>query len=326
MADAGKLKQVNTALLRQAMRGGGEYSKNDLARETGLSFPTVSRIIDELAETGELRETGAAASTGGRCAKQYALDPAFRLFLCMRLEGYTLRHFVCDLAGARLEEQTTDCRDGILQAINTLLMRVRARYPQLAAVALGFAGTMRDGKAMDAFGYPELRGVSLKSYLEDKAGLPAAAERDMHLVSAGYCACAADKPRALVCVYLGDTGMGASVALDGRAFRGANEFAGELHYLPIKNNLEYARTHFAGADMVAYYMQVIRAYAVLVNPDRVVLYENELLAGKVDRIRAACEKTLPPQAMPVIELSDTFVRDYEAGLLALAHGLVREDV
>ena len=87
MADAGRLKQVNMTLIREAMRGGGEHSKNELARRTGLSFPTVSRIVDDLVEAGEAKETGTAASTGGRCAKQYALDPAYRLFLCLRLEG-----------------------------------------------------------------------------------------------------------------------------------------------------------------------------------------------------------------------------------------------
>lgn len=47
MADAGKLKRENTALLRQAMQH-GSAGKNDLARLTHLSFPTVSRIVDEM--------------------------------------------------------------------------------------------------------------------------------------------------------------------------------------------------------------------------------------------------------------------------------------
>ena len=55
--------------------------------------------------------------------------------------------------------------------------------------------------------------------------------------------------------------------------------------------------------MVAYYMQVIRAYAALLNPDRVVLYDDPLISGKAERIRNACAQTLPPQALPVIELS-----------------------
>lgn len=326
MADAGRLKQENTRLLRAAMQNGINYSKNELARQTGLSFPTVSRIVDELVKEGELRETGAAASTGGRCAKQYARDPAFRLFLCMRLEGRRLYWFVSDLADTRLEQDTVECREGILQTIDTLLMRVRARYPRLAAVSMGFAGTMKDGKVAEAFGYPELRGVSLKAYLSERAGVPVAAARDMQVVAAGYAARSKHPPRAAACIYLGQAGIGAAVVLDGRVWCGASDFAGELHYLPIKNNLEYAQTRFAGADMTAYYMQVIRAYAALLNPDRVVLYENELLAGKVDRIRYACRQKLPAQAMPEIEVSDAFEQDYAAGLLAMAQEIMEETI
>ena len=73
MADAGKLKRENTALLRQAMQH-GSAGKNDLARLTHLSFPTVSRIVDEMVERGEAQEIGTAASTGGRCAMQYRLN------------------------------------------------------------------------------------------------------------------------------------------------------------------------------------------------------------------------------------------------------------
>ncbi len=40
MADTGKLKRENTALLRQAIQH-GSAGKNDLARLTHLSFPTV---------------------------------------------------------------------------------------------------------------------------------------------------------------------------------------------------------------------------------------------------------------------------------------------
>lgn len=67
MADTGKLKRENTALLRQAMQN-GSAGKNDLARLTHLSFPTVSRIVDEMVERGEAQEIGTAASTGGDAA------------------------------------------------------------------------------------------------------------------------------------------------------------------------------------------------------------------------------------------------------------------
>ncbi len=311
MADTGKLKRENTAPLRQAMQN-GSAGKNDLARLTHLSFPTVSRIVDEMVERGEAQEIGTAASTGGRCAMQY------RLFLCLRLEQDTLHWFVCDLDGTPLEQEQQTCSGDVRELLDTLLMRVRARYPRLAAVVLGFAGTMHNGIVTESFGYPELRGVSLSAYLRDKTGLPCMAARDMQVVAAGYAAQYTPTPKAVVCIYIGKLGAGAGIVLDGKVWGGAAGFAGELHYLPIKHNLEYAQNHFAGADMSDYFTKVICGCAALINPDRVVLYADSRLTDKVSQIRESCAQALPEQAMPVIELSRSFEQDYTRGLFTLA--------
>lgn len=324
MADATGLRRINTELVRNALRQGGTKSKNDLARETGLSFPTVSRTVDALVQLGELREAGAAASTGGRCAQRYARDPRFRVMLCARLEGQRLSYEVRDLDGAVLERTELPHEGTVLQMLDKMAAQVREAYPNLGGAALGVDCPLQGGVVGESVSYPELAGVSLSERLGRAAGVPAAAVRDVHLASTGYCARENGWDGVTVCIYLGPSGMGASTVVGGKAFEGASAFAGELHYLPIKNNLEYAKTHFAGADMVAYYMQVIRAYAALINPARVVLYENPLLEGRVDRIRRACAQTLPAQAVPEILLSHGFREDYNAGLFRLASELTEE--
>lgn len=324
MADATGLRKINTELVRRALRQGGVMSKNDLARETGLSFPTVSRTVDALVQLGELRDAGAAASTGGRCAQRYERDPRFRVMLCARLEGRRLFYEVRDLDGAVLEQGEQARSASLLQMLDSMAGQVREQYPNLGGAVLGVDCSIRSGVACETIGYQELLGVDLADRLRQAAGVPAAAVRDMHLASAGYCVRQDGWDGVAVCIYLGPSGMGASIVTGGKAFEGASAFAGELHYLPIKNNLEYAQTHFAGADLVAYYMQVIRAYAALVNPARVILYDNPLLAGKVERIRRACAQTLPAHAVPEIVLSHGFREDYDAGLFRLASELTEE--
>ena len=67
MADNAQVRRENESLLRESLRGGA-YSKNELAHRTGLSFPTVGRIVDDMVSSGEAAASGEAASTGGRCA------------------------------------------------------------------------------------------------------------------------------------------------------------------------------------------------------------------------------------------------------------------
>jgi len=94
----------------------------------------------------------------------------------------------------------------------------------------------------------------------------------MIVASKGYCARCKELPQSTVCIYLGRSGIGAGISIGVNVWQGASEFAGELHYLPINENLEYAVILFKGVDMVIYYGKIIRSYAALLNPERVVLY------------------------------------------------------
>ena len=256
---------------------------------------------------------------------QYALEPGYRVFLCLRLEECTLRWFVCDLAGSMLERGQEECAADILSDLDTLVMRVKARYPRLGAVSMGFAGTMKDGVVNETFCYPELRGVNLRAHLYDIVKLPVAVLRDMQLVAAGYAARRTRAPQAAVCIYIGGGGIGAGLVLDGRVWEGAHGFAGELHFLPIEHNMEYSKTHFVGADMADYCTRTICACAALLNPDSVVLYADPLLDGVSERVRAKCAALLPPLALPRIELSQEFTTDYETGLITLARRAAEEE-
>ena len=81
------VKQLNKERIRAYMGKHESASKSQIARELGLSFPTVGRLIDELCSDGELTEQGAGSSTGGRCACLYELNPLFSLYLLVQVES-----------------------------------------------------------------------------------------------------------------------------------------------------------------------------------------------------------------------------------------------
>nr|WP_237179219.1 ROK family protein [Paenibacillus sp. MMS18-CY102] len=230
------------------------------------------------------------------------------------------------MLGDKLEAGAEVCSEGALKAIDVLIARVQADYPQLGAIVMGLAGTVHRGTVTEVFGYDELRGVNLAQHFEDTAKLPCMVEGDMHMVSMGYWAQCNHSPQAVVCIYLGEVGIGSGIVIEGKVWHGASEFAGELHYLPIENNITYAKTHFKNVNMAEYYGKVIRSYAALLNPDRVVLYENSFIAGKADEIRKICATSLPTHAIPQIELSNQFNEDYERGLFAAASHLLNQQV
>ncbi|HEX2985263.1 MAG TPA: ROK family protein [Caproiciproducens sp.] len=322
MATAGELKNINRSVIRQKICSKGTMSKNELAKETGLSFPTISRAVDSLVATGELLEKGIGNSTGGRCAKLYAVNPLFRVILSFSLEANEIQWFVSDLAENCIERGRELCSSDILENIGALILRIQARYPQLGAVVMGIASIVRNGVVMESFGYSELRGVNLSAYLHHISGLPSLAEEDMKIVATGFWARCSPPNKAPVCIYLGKMGIGGCIVLNGHPWHGTSSFAGEIQYLPIEHNLEYAKTHFKDADLVDYYSRVIRSYIALLNPDRIVLYQNELINGKVDAIRKESEKNFPPSVIPPIELSYEFEEDYRKGLFVFGNRLL----
>src|ERR1019366_1584385 len=60
------LRDINVGLIIELVRQAGSISRADLARQSQLSAPTVSAIIDQLLRRGIVVETTIAPSSGGR--------------------------------------------------------------------------------------------------------------------------------------------------------------------------------------------------------------------------------------------------------------------
>lgn len=317
MADAGVLRKINAGLVREQLRGGAQRSKTELARLTGLSFPTVSKTVDQMTAAGELREAGSEGSTGGRAARLYEIEPGFALSLLLRLEGERLDWRVLDLTGRAIEGGGLVCASDYLQQISAQIVRVKGRYPQLDSVVFGIAATVFEGVIADTVLYHELRGVTLADELADRCGLPVAVENDMKAAALGCWTRRKPRKGALCCIYIGDNGAGSYTVLDGGVLRGAFGVAGDLGYLPLFDRPPTG-ADFAEMDMVRYYSDVIRCQTALLDPERIVLYENAYNRGRLEEICAACRAHLPAHVRTVIELSDEFETDYETGLAAIA--------
>src|ERR1700678_1445249 len=69
------LRDLNVSLLIELVRRSGTISRADLARQSLLSAPTVSTIVDKLLERGILIEVSTAPSSGGRPPVLLSVDP-----------------------------------------------------------------------------------------------------------------------------------------------------------------------------------------------------------------------------------------------------------
>src|SRR5438067_10143389 len=93
------LRTHNQRALLERLRRNGPLSRADLARQSGLSKPTVSQALADLEEAGLVRVVGRAAPSRGRTAMLYEPDPRAGYVVGIDIGRAWIRVAVADLAG-----------------------------------------------------------------------------------------------------------------------------------------------------------------------------------------------------------------------------------
>jgi predicted NBD/HSP70 family sugar kinase len=236
------LRTLNQGALMQRLRDEGPVSRAQLARDTGLSKPTVSQALAELEAAGLVRAVGRAAPSRGRTAMLYEPDPTAGYVVGIDIGRAWIRVAVADLAGTIIARSDTPNRARTAAAVvRTVAREARAAVKQagigwrrVVHTVVGSPGVFdpATGRLWHAPNLPdwskpgladELRGALTPSTaIDNDANLAVVGERDF---GRGRDA------RSFVYVELG-TGLGVGIVIDGELYRGARGAAGEVGYIP----------------------------------------------------------------------------------------------
>jgi len=316
------VKQLNKERIRAYMGKHESASKSQIARELGLSFPTVGRLVDELCSEGELTEQGAGSSTGGRCACLYELNPLFSLYLLVQVESDRICWNLKDLRENTVEQGCLPFELLSLEQLDDLILGIRHRYPRLKAAAAGIAALVNHGVVEETSQYSGLKGLNLEEHFRHLVPMPMTVGNDMDFLTMGCWAQRHSDADSLVTLFMGGNGIGGGMVVNGRLWTGASGYCSEVSFLPVYELLNGNSPGLPPAEHISeLYARLIQIYAVTVNPHMIVLYRHPLLEGRIDEIRRLCVSYLPSKAIPSIELSYDYQQDYEKGLFAVAKSL-----
>ncbi|MDU0291687.1 ROK family protein [Saccharothrix longispora] len=236
------MRVLNQRAVLDRLRVGGPATRPQIAKDTGLSKPTVGQALLDLERHGLVRPTGRTTAGPGRSAVLYEPDPAAGYVLGVDIGRQRIRIAVADLAGsvvARVDERNR-CRSA-----SAVVREVK----ELAARTVSDAGLSFDDlvvKVVGTPGVPDPRGRALRHApnlpgwerpgllddLEAELGPGLVVENDANLAAVGERAYGVARGvDVFVCVTVG-TGIGMGIVVDGRLFRGAHGAAGEVGYLP----------------------------------------------------------------------------------------------
>ena len=231
------LKAVNSSMIEQMIYERGPLSKPELARMTSLSLPTVGKLVDDLEESGCIRQVGLAGKGAGRKAMQYETNKDFGCLVALYYRWGEYVGRVTDIAGKTLREALFPLRSGgadaamesTCAAIDAL---IKEAPNEVKAIGVGVPGAVRpDGRLMGIPKIPAWEGYNAAAALEARYSASICVENDVKLSAVGYYRnFFSDQYDHIVYIYAGN-GMGSGVIINKRLYRGSTNFSGELGFM-----------------------------------------------------------------------------------------------
>lgn len=237
------IRELNERTLLDHLRSFGPLSRAQLARESGLSKPTVSLALTNLENAGLVHVVGSASGKPGPAAVLYEANPKAGFIAAVDIGRAWIRVAIADLAGTIVSRHDSPNRARSAPA----LVREIRKLAHQAADEIGLAwedvvstvigspgvldpatGALRFSSNLPGWGRP-----GLVDELRNALGPDLTLENDVNLAALGEavygCGRGVDN---FVLLSVG-TGVGVGVIIDGRLYRGARGGAGEVGFFPL---------------------------------------------------------------------------------------------
>lgn len=239
-------RQINASIVFGMVQREGPLSRADLAKRSGIRATSISAIVQHLIDRSLLREVGRGQSTGGRHPILLDINPRGLHAVGFELAEDCINGVIVDLAGHILAHDQLRLDDSSVETVlpkcGQLLGRLcnssGVEHSELAGLGVAVPGIIGKDKGEVVLSRPlGWQNVPLQEYLGEQLDL------ETHVLNnamAGamneyYAARRADL-RSLLYVLVSlqhgkdhaVTSLGCGIVLDGRAYFGEGEIAGEL--------------------------------------------------------------------------------------------------
>jgi predicted NBD/HSP70 family sugar kinase len=249
-----RIKDTNQKKILTLLMEKRELSKQEIAKETSLSIPTVTMNVSRLLELGLVEEAGVSASTGGRKPMIIRFLPNSRYafgvdFSSNHLTSSSLiRVILVNLDAEILAEASFEYGDfssvsQIIAHVKKVAEKILAErgIPQTLVMGIGFSlpGTVNERKLIleQAPNLPPDLGMNALDFSRFKRLFPFPIFIENEANAAAYAELllgVARRKRSLVFLSI-NRGIGAGIVVGGHVFKGNNKRAGTVGHITVES-------------------------------------------------------------------------------------------
>ncbi len=235
-----QVRGANRVAVLQLLRHNEHMSRADLARQSGLSEGTVSRIMTDLISDVLVSEDGAENSTGGRPGRRLQLNPK-RLAMGAEIQNWETRVAASTMRGRIVESRrfrTPASAEETLERIADAFVDFRQRLGgrRVPGIGISARGIVNSDLGLLVLGNrPGWAGVPVRKILESRLREPVFVENNVRAAAlAEYNYGSSDVYASHVFLFVKvDEGIGMSIILEGQLHYGPRMAAGEFGQMVI---------------------------------------------------------------------------------------------
>lgn len=240
--DQALIKRMNTAIVLESVLQGAPLSRADISALTGLNKATVSSLVQDLIDSGLVREIGTGQSSGGRkpVLLEFVAESGYAVGVDLGVNY--VRGVLTDLRGgvavertARLAKTSPDEVFGILRPfIQALADEAPESAFGVVGIGVGVPGLVDRGGAVLYAPNLGWRDVPLQDALNRAFGIPVLIDNEANVGAIGERKFGSGRGiGSMIYVSVG-MGIGTGLILQKELYKGAAGFSGELGHLSIE--------------------------------------------------------------------------------------------
>lgn len=229
------LKEVNIHIVNSLIIEKGPITKPQIAASTGLSLPTVNKIVDTLEKQNKVQASGLTGQSVGRKARLYTANGSEGNVLALYISQCRCISCVVNMVGEIIYrftfhlEKDADPTEAMEEAIERLLENCTSSP---LAIGIAVPGVVDDKGIISSIEtIPQWEGVCLTEIIKNRFNLPTYVENNARLAAIGfYNSTLKGQYKDVVYLHIGGH-ISSGVILNSLLYKGFSCFAGELGYM-----------------------------------------------------------------------------------------------